>query len=80
MFEIKKDVPVPTKATGDGKNAVIIKTLDKLEVGESFEVPADYMKRARLSSTITAYTKKNELKEFQTSKLENGAVGVWRVK
>ena len=80
MFEIKKGIPVPAKATGDGKNAQITKELAKLEVGDMFEVPESFMKRARLSSTITAYTKKNELVEFQTSKLESGAIGVWRIK
>jgi len=71
MLQIEDGVPMPTPSRGE-----IYRTIDAMEVGQSFVVHGNIWS-ARQS--IYNHHRKYPGKHFQTLRLGNGALRVWRV-
>jgi hypothetical protein len=69
MFQIEKNIPVPSKAS--------LYPFRQMEIGDSFLVPADAITRAR--SALTAFRSANDNFKFATRTLDGGALRIWRV-
>lgn len=73
MFNIEKDIPMPKKLYGKGKE--LIYPFLQMEIGESFLVP---QKKAKSVTQTAYYFTKKTGKKFATRKVEGGK-RVWRL-
>lgn len=77
QFKIEDGVPLPTG--GRGKYGEFYTALEKLQPGQSFEVPASYMTGKCDASTIVSTWARDKglKKQFVTRRTQNG-FRIWR--
>lgn len=74
MFQIESGVSIPSRVSSKRKYP-----LDKMEVGDSFDVgEADPKTKSRIGSAVYSYGKKHNA-HFSIRQTENGRLRVWRV-
>lgn len=75
-MEIRSGIPFPKY-----KSNSIVERLKIMEVGDSF-IAGQYESKLihKVSAIISIYRKRNAKKKFAQRKLEDGTLGVWRLK
>ncbi len=84
MFEIKKNVPMPSRAVG----RLPVYNFAAMEIGDCFFAPDDMgktksqgsVRQRAISSTANAYAKKhNPTAKFITRTMPDATIGCWRI-
>jgi len=75
MFEIRKNIPIPTVRKAGGRSAKY--PFRDMEVGDSFEEAMSDAEAKQVQRAAAAYARRNGVK-FTTRRSDTG-VGVWRI-